>query len=72
MLQAGNTWRKLSGAYRFDKDPEMSGVNSVAREVLKVAGDKVKSASDWPHTRFERLDVRPLLNGAWSGVMRLD
>jgi predicted TIM-barrel fold metal-dependent hydrolase len=61
MLRAGNTWVKISGAYRFDEDPEMRGVESIARELLKVAGNRLVFASDWPHTRFEGLDVKPFV-----------
>jgi predicted TIM-barrel fold metal-dependent hydrolase len=61
MLRAGNTWLKISGAYRFDEDPKMQGVESIARELLKVAGDRLVFASDWPHTRFEGLDVKPFV-----------
>jgi predicted TIM-barrel fold metal-dependent hydrolase len=61
MLRAGNTWLKVSGAYRFDEDPNMRGVESIARELLKVAGDRLVFASDWPHTRFDGLDVKPFV-----------
>jgi predicted TIM-barrel fold metal-dependent hydrolase len=29
--------------------------------LLKVAGDRVVFASDWPHTRFDGLDVKPFV-----------
>jgi predicted TIM-barrel fold metal-dependent hydrolase len=61
MLRGGNTWLKFSGAYRFDQDPEMRGVESLARELLEVAGDRMVFASDWPHTRFDGLDVKPFV-----------
>ena len=62
LLQKGNTWIKFSAAYRFDQDPEMRGIEAVAREVLHKAGDRVVFASDWPHTRYEGLDVRPFVD----------
>ncbi|KAF2035436.1 amidohydrolase 2 [Setomelanomma holmii] len=61
MMRAGKTWVKFSAAYRFDEDPEMRGIEAVAKELLKVAGDRVVFASDWPHTRFDGLDVRPFV-----------
>jgi len=61
LLRDGNTWVKLSAAYRFDEDPEMRGIEAVARELLKVAGNRIVFASDWPHTRFDGLDVRPFV-----------
>ncbi|EUC40193.1 hypothetical protein COCMIDRAFT_30830 [Bipolaris oryzae ATCC 44560] len=61
LLKGGNTYLKFSGAYRFDKDPEYGGVEGIARELLKFAGDRIIFASDWPHTRFEGLDIRPFV-----------
>lgn len=62
LLQKGNTWIKFSAAYRFDQDPEMRGIEAIAREILQKAGERVVFASDWPHTRFEGLDVRPFVD----------
>jgi predicted TIM-barrel fold metal-dependent hydrolase len=61
MLRGGNTWLKFSAAYRFEEDPQMRGIEAVAIELLKVAGDKMVFASDWPHTRFDGLDVKPFV-----------
>lgn len=61
LLKGDNTYLKFSGAYRFDKDPEYRGVEGIARELLKFAGDRLIFASDWPHTRFEGLDIRPFV-----------
>ncbi|KAJ4360065.1 uncharacterized protein N0V89_000624 [Didymosphaeria variabile] len=61
LLQRGNTWIKFSAAYRFDPDPEMRGIEVLAQELLKKAGNRVVFASDWPHTRFDGLDVRPFV-----------
>ncbi|OAL01645.1 amidohydrolase 2 [Phaeosphaeriaceae sp. SRC1lsM3a] len=61
MMKEGNTWIKFSAAYRFDQDPEMRGMEAIARELLKVAGQRIVFASDWPHTRFEGLDVKPFV-----------
>jgi predicted TIM-barrel fold metal-dependent hydrolase len=61
LLRSGNTWLKFSAAYRFDKDPDMRGIEPVAQELLRVAGERLVFASDWPHTRFDGLDVKPFV-----------
>lgn len=61
LLVRGNTWVKFSAAYRFDNDAEMRGIEAIAGELLKNAGDRIIFASDWPHTRFDGLDVRPFV-----------
>ncbi|KAJ4288443.1 hypothetical protein N0V90_011678 [Kalmusia sp. IMI 367209] len=58
LMRSGNTWLKFSAAYRFDEDPEMRGIEAIACEILKQFGDRIVFASDWPHTRFDGLDVR--------------
>lgn len=73
LLKKGNTWVKFSAAYRFDKDQEMRGIEAVAAELLHVAGNRTVFASDWPHTRFEGLDVRPFVKRClqWTDVAGL-
>jgi predicted TIM-barrel fold metal-dependent hydrolase len=61
LLRSRNTWLKFSAAYRFDQDPDMRGIEPVAQELLKVAGERLVFASDWPHTRFDGLDVKPFV-----------
>lgn len=61
LLKAGNTYIKFSGAYRFDDDPQYRGVEAIAIELLKFADERIIFASDWPHTRFEDLDIRPFV-----------
>lgn len=62
LLEAGNTWVKCSAAYRFDDDAEMRGFEGIARELLKKAGHRIVFASDWPHTRFDGLDIKPFVD----------
>jgi len=62
LARSSRTWVKLSAAYRFDEDPEMRGIEVVAKELIRVAPDKMVFASDWPHTRFEGMDVRPFVD----------
>ncbi|KAK8124228.1 hypothetical protein PG999_004146 [Apiospora kogelbergensis] len=61
LLEGGNAWVKLSAAYRFSAAPDgFSDAAPVAKELLRVAGrSRVVFATDWPHTRFEGLDIRP-------------
>lgn len=62
LLKARNTYVKFSGAYRSDTDPEIRGIEAIAKELLKFAGDRIVFASDWPHTRFEGLDIKPFVD----------
>lgn len=59
LLKGGNTYIKFSGAYRIE--PSMIGLEFMAKEILRTRTDRVVFASDWPHTRFERLDIRPFI-----------
>ncbi|KAK7744666.1 hypothetical protein SLS53_003555 [Cytospora paraplurivora] len=61
LLQRGNTYVKMSAPYRLGKGRDfIKPVESLAREIIRVAGrTRVVFASDWPHTRFEGLDIRP-------------
>lgn len=61
LLQAGSTYVKMSAPYRLSKRHNyLRDVEPVARELLRVAGrSNVLFATDWPHTRFEGLNIRP-------------
>jgi predicted TIM-barrel fold metal-dependent hydrolase len=64
LLEAGNTFIKLSAPYRLLKDSapgdEDRRLKPMVKEILRVAGrTRVIFATDWPHTRFEGLDIRP-------------
>lgn len=61
LLQQGQTWVKVSGAYRLSKfpGPEYSDVDQLALEMFRVAPSRLVYGSDWPHTRFEGLDIQP-------------
>ena len=61
LLQAGNTWVKLSAPYRFSRDSDMRDLDSVGRELIIKGGDRVVYAADWPHTRFENIDSVPFI-----------
>lgn len=62
---------KVSGAYRFSSDPEFRDLEPLVRELCHVRGGKgLVFASDWPHTRFETIDVSPWIDRCieWTGT----
>ncbi|RJE25358.1 TIM barrel metal-dependent hydrolase [Aspergillus sclerotialis] len=70
LLLQGNTYVKLSAPYRISRDKEWKDLEPVAKELLKVAGmHRTIFASDWPHTRFEGLDIKPYMETLleWCG-----
>ena len=69
LMRQGGTWCKVSGWYRLSRDPEgrMRDLGGVVRELLKVRrGSRVVWASDWPHTRFEGVNVGPFVDQCWE------
>ncbi|KAB2572802.1 hypothetical protein DBV05_g8476 [Lasiodiplodia theobromae] len=71
LLQAGGTWVKLSAAYRIEQqDAGLPWLGAMARELLGVrGGGRCVFATDWPHTRFEGVDVEPFVEKCleWCG-----
>ncbi|TEA18494.1 2-pyrone-4,6-dicarbaxylate hydrolase [Colletotrichum sidae] len=70
LLRAGDTYVKLSAPYRLSSRADHGDLEPVAREVLRLRGlDRVVFATDWPHTRFEGLDIRPWMETVldWCG-----
>lgn len=70
LLRQGSTYVKLSAPYRISQDNAWRDLEPVARELLKVAGmSRAVFASDWPHTRFEGLDIKPFVEALldWCG-----
>ncbi|KAK2007244.1 amidohydrolase [Colletotrichum eremochloae] len=70
LLRAGSTYVKLSAPYRLSSRADHADLEPVAREVLRLrGGDRVIFATDWPHTRFEGLDIRPWMETVlgWCG-----
>ena len=51
LLDKGNTWVKLTGPYLDTKQggPDYPDTSRVARELARVAPERVVWASDWPH-----------------------
>lgn len=70
LLNRGNTYVKISAAYRVSADPNMRDLEPLAKELIKVAGRKsLVFATDWPHTRFNNLDIAPFIEACmkWCG-----
>ncbi|QQK41997.1 Amidohydrolase 2 [Penicillium digitatum] len=57
LLRDGKTYVKMSAPYRLSKDHQMRDLQAMAREFLSVAPNRVIYATDWPHTRFSRVDI---------------
>ena len=63
LLKSGTTFVKLSAPYRLSDSKDYHDLEPIARELLRVAGTtSVIFATDWPHTRFEGLDIKPLIH----------
>lgn len=61
LLKQGSTYVKISAHYRLSNDPEMRHVRIIAQELMRVAKDRLLFATDWPHTRFDGLDITPFV-----------
>lgn len=59
LLRQGKTWVKISAPYRLSKDKCMRDIQVIALELLRVAPRRVLYATDWPHTRFDGLNIKP-------------
>lgn len=60
LLRDGHVFVKLSAPYRLSLVDDQSDLEPVAKEVIRLGGRRrVVFATDWPHTRFEGLDIRP-------------
>ncbi|TKA70179.1 hypothetical protein B0A55_05819 [Friedmanniomyces simplex] len=68
LLKRGQTWVKVSASYRLSKDPKDPVVEILSREILKTRPDRCVFATDWPHTRFDGLDVVPYLDAVLDGI----
>ncbi|KAI8959740.1 hypothetical protein F5Y11DRAFT_367867 [Daldinia sp. FL1419] len=65
LLKGGSTYVKLSAPYRMATTADgMTDVIPVAQELLRTAGRKVVFATDWPHTRYEGLDIKPWIQAS--------
>ena len=50
---------KVSAPYRFTKDHDYNELQPLTKALFRIRdGDGVVFASDWPHTRFDNVDIR--------------
>ncbi|KAK3069427.1 hypothetical protein LTR53_012232 [Teratosphaeriaceae sp. CCFEE 6253] len=68
LLKRGQTWVKVSASYRLSKDPRSTLVESLSREIFRARPDRCIFATDWPHTRFDGLDVTPYLEALMDHI----
>lgn len=61
LLEHGSTWVKISATYRLHHDPRHPIVESLCRQLLRACPTRCVFATDWPHTRFDGIDVAPYL-----------
>ncbi|KAI5306928.1 hypothetical protein KEM56_006391 [Ascosphaera pollenicola] len=62
LLKQGNTYVKVSGSYRASGirgQLESQYIDVMLKELLHAAKEQLVFATDWPHTRFEGLDIKP-------------
>ena len=60
MMRNKHVFVKVSAPYRISKDPQYHNLERLTKALLDIRGGSgVVFASDWPHTRFEGVDVQP-------------
>jgi len=61
LLRQGATYVKISGPYRLSKfpGPDYIDIDPLVLELMRVAPSQLVYGSDWPHTRFDGLDIKP-------------
>ena len=50
LLESGETWVKISGAYRISADPNNALIDPLARALCSANPERIVWGSDWPHT----------------------
>ena len=66
LLRQGNTWVKVSAPYRLSNDPQMRDLEAFTKELLRVANSRLVYATDWPHTRYSGIDIKPFVSACLS------
>ncbi|KAH9842101.1 Amidohydrolase [Teratosphaeria destructans] len=68
LLQGGGTWVKLSAGYRVSGDPRDQGLEAVCKALVRQRADRCVFATDWPHTRFEGVQVAGFVEAVMDWV----
>ncbi|KAF4582857.1 homoserine acetyltransferase family protein [Ophiocordyceps camponoti-floridani] len=59
-LLGRNVWIKVSAPYRLTNSTSpYADLDPLIKTLFSIAPDRVVYGSDWPHTRFDGLDIRP-------------
>ncbi|KAK2839294.1 hypothetical protein FQN49_006283 [Arthroderma sp. PD_2] len=61
LLEGGHTYVKISAAYRLTSNPQFDGLREMCMEFMRVAPERIVFATDWPHTRFDSVDIVPFM-----------
>lgn len=69
LLSQGSTYLKMSAPYRLSPDAGHMDLEPMAKELLRAAPNQIVFATDWPHTRYEGLDIKPFVESVveWCG-----
>ena len=70
MMQSQSVYVKISAPYRLSNDPEYKDLEVMTKELFRARGGRgVVFACDWPHTRFEEVDIKPFVRNCleWCG-----
>jgi predicted TIM-barrel fold metal-dependent hydrolase len=70
-MKNSKAYVKISGPYRFSNDPEFKDLEPLVKELFVARrGKGCVFASDWPHTRFESVDISPWVERCieWCGA----
>lgn len=59
LLCKGETYVKISAPYRLSRDEHFKDLEAMMGEFLRAAPHRVVYATDWPHTRFTGVDIKP-------------
>lgn len=62
LVEGGNCWIKLTGAYRISKRPDFSDIRPMVQALAKVAPDRLIWGSDYPHLRFGHISSTAMFN----------
>lgn len=63
LMRSPLAYVKISAPYRLSRDPSYRNLEPITKELFQMRGGRgVVFASDWPHTRFEGVNVVPFVD----------